>query len=172
MAVYWTNYLAIWSHWYPEWNTSSHPTGRLTLPGLKYGPNSASFCLFSTFLHTMINIVNGNSVDGVLGIRTRDHWMVGADECTKLCRPPILPGLCWFVKLLIKLFTHFISTQALSKYFIISVRRNTRLVNPLIDKVVEVNNSRRQYWQTCFCHTSMSNESRKHSMPFPGMKNG
>ena len=32
--------------------------------------------------------INGIRVDGVLGIRTRDRKMVGADESTGLCRSP------------------------------------------------------------------------------------
>ena len=53
----------------------------------------ASFCFVLSFSqHTYkIGIVqnltlNGKSIDGVLGIRTRDHRMIGADESTELCR--------------------------------------------------------------------------------------
>ena len=51
------------------------------------------FIYFRSFLNTMTNIakeltINGIRVDGVLGIRTRDRKMVGADESTGLCRSP------------------------------------------------------------------------------------
>ena len=51
--------------------------------------NRPLFVYFIPFLNTMTNIVqkltiNCKSVDGVLGIRTRDRWMVGIDESTEL----------------------------------------------------------------------------------------
>ena len=49
------------------------------------------FVYFRSFLNTMTNIVQHltlKSIDGVLGIRTRDCRMVGADESTELKRPP------------------------------------------------------------------------------------
>ena len=45
------------------------------------------FVYFRPFLNTMTNIVQHltiKSIDGVLGIRTRDHRMVGEDESTEL----------------------------------------------------------------------------------------
>ena len=53
---------------------------------LKIGPNPASFCLFSFFLHDTYcrNIINDKSVDGVLETQTRGGRMVGADESTDL----------------------------------------------------------------------------------------
>ena len=51
---------------------------------IKHGPLPASF-YFRPF-HTQINILIGNSVDIVLGIRTQDYSMVGADGSTE--RPP------------------------------------------------------------------------------------
>ena len=53
---------------------------------LKYGPIPAFFCLFSFFSYSNNQI--DNSVDGVLGIRTRGRGMVGEDETTELWRPP------------------------------------------------------------------------------------
>ena len=50
---------------------------------LKNGPIPASFCLFCSFIVT-ISIQNEKSVDGVLGIQTWGHSMVGADETTEL----------------------------------------------------------------------------------------
>ena len=49
------------------------------------------FVYFNPFLNAMTNIVqnliiNGKSKDGVLGIRTLDCKMVGADEPAELCR--------------------------------------------------------------------------------------
>ena len=54
----------------------------------------SSFCLFRPFLITitMIQIekaIKDKSVDGVLGIRTCGHRMVGADKTTELWRLPI-----------------------------------------------------------------------------------
>ena len=50
------------------------------------------FCLFSSFSQHDENIakigyINGRSVDGVLGIRTRDRRLVGTDKSTDLWRP-------------------------------------------------------------------------------------
>ena len=62
----------------------------------KYIFKCAKFGLFSVyfrpFLNTMKNIakigyINGRSVDGVLGIRTRDRRLVGTDKSTDLWRP-------------------------------------------------------------------------------------
>ena len=58
------------------------------------------FVYSSPFLNTMWNIaqnltVNEVSVDGELGIRTRDRRMVGTDEFSELCRPPL--GTIFFV---------------------------------------------------------------------------
>ena len=50
------------------------------------GPNSTSFSSFSQYNDKYLNM-NGKSVGGVPGIRTRSHKMVGADESTEL-RPP------------------------------------------------------------------------------------
>ena len=44
---------------------------------------------FRSFL-VIISIQIEKSIDGVLGIRTRGHRMVGADETTELWRPPII----------------------------------------------------------------------------------
>ena len=54
----------------------------------KFYNNGLFFVLFRSFSHSSIkyisnfNIVNRKSVDGVLGIRTRDRRRVGADETT------------------------------------------------------------------------------------------
>ena len=57
---------------------------------LKNGPIPASFLfIFRSFLNT-ISIQIEKSIDGVLGIRTRGHRMVGADKTTELWRPPKL----------------------------------------------------------------------------------
>ena len=53
------------------------------------------FVYFRPFLSTMTNVVQnltvkGKSVDGMLGIRTRDFKMVGAAESTELWRPSML----------------------------------------------------------------------------------
>ena len=51
------------------------------------GPNPASFCLFSFFSHDKYSTnlaINDRSVDGVLGSRTWDSRMEGADESTEL----------------------------------------------------------------------------------------
>ena len=55
-----------------------------------YGPNPASFCLFSFFSHGKYstNTVYDKSIDCVLGTRTRGGWMVDADESTELWRNP------------------------------------------------------------------------------------
>ena len=52
------------------------------------GPNPASFCSFSLFLHDKCstNTINEKCVTGVLGTRTQDGRMVGTDESTELWR--------------------------------------------------------------------------------------
>ena len=57
----------------------------------KNGPNPASF-LFSFFSHDKYstNTINDKSIDGVLGTRTRDSMMVGADESTELWRHALI----------------------------------------------------------------------------------
>ena len=55
---------------------------------LKYWPNAASLCLFSSFSRCNDKYskeFDYKSLDGELGNRTWDHWMVGADESTELC---------------------------------------------------------------------------------------
>ena len=52
------------------------------------GLSRALFVYFCSFLVT-ISIQIEKSIDGVLGIRTRDRRMVGADKTTELWRPPI-----------------------------------------------------------------------------------
>ena len=47
----------------------------------KYGPNPASFCLYSSF--SQYNDKYSAIFDGVLGTRTRDHMMVGKDKYTE-----------------------------------------------------------------------------------------
>ena len=49
-----------------------------------YGPIPASFCLFTSFSHYNFNNTNWKSLDGVLGIWTLGHRMVGADKTTEL----------------------------------------------------------------------------------------
>ena len=51
------------------------------------GPIPASFCLFSSFPHYIIQKID-ESVDGVLGTWTRDSRMEGADEFIELWRHP------------------------------------------------------------------------------------
>ena len=51
------------------------------------GPIPASFSLFSSFPHYTIQYID-ESVDSVLGIRTRGGRMEGADESTELWRHP------------------------------------------------------------------------------------
>ena len=51
------------------------------------GQTRPLFVYFRPFLNTMTNIAQHltiKSIDDVLGIRTRDHRMVGADESTEL----------------------------------------------------------------------------------------
>ena len=48
----------------------------------KYGSNTATFCLFSSFNGKFSSKFYIKSLDGLLEIRTRDRWMVGADEST------------------------------------------------------------------------------------------
>ena len=55
---------------------------------LKKGPIPASFVYFHYLTDTISIIQIEKSIDGVLGIRTRGHRMVGADETTELWRPP------------------------------------------------------------------------------------
>ena len=55
---------------------------------LKNWPIPASFCLFLFFSCYNFNR-NWKSVNGVLGIQTRGHRMVGADKTTELWRPPL-----------------------------------------------------------------------------------
>ena len=54
--------------------------------------NPGLFVYFRSFLVT-ISIKIEKSIDGVLGIRTRGHSMVGANETTELWRPPFTPDL-------------------------------------------------------------------------------
>ena len=51
---------------------------------------------FRPFLNIMtkFDYINGKIVDEVLGIRTLDRRMVGADESTELWWPPVLIQLC------------------------------------------------------------------------------
>ena len=51
------------------------------------GQSRPLFVFFHSFLIT-ISIQIEKSIDGVLGIRTWGHMMVGADETTELWRPP------------------------------------------------------------------------------------
>ena len=63
----------------------------------KYGPNPASFCLFSSFSQyndKFSTKFDSKSLDGVFGIRTRDQSLVGADKSTKLWRPTT-KGFVW-----------------------------------------------------------------------------
>ena len=53
-------------------------------PFFKMGQSQPLFSLFSSFLVTISIIQIEKSADGVLGIRTRSHKMVGADETTIL----------------------------------------------------------------------------------------
>ena len=56
------------------------------------GQTRPFFCLrplLNTMTNTVQNLtVNCRSIDGVLGIRTRDLGVLGADKSTKLWRPP------------------------------------------------------------------------------------
>ena len=52
------------------------------------GQSGLFFVYFCYFLDTISIIQIEKSVDGVLGIRTRGHRMVGTDETTELWRPP------------------------------------------------------------------------------------
>ena len=56
---------------------------------VKYEPNLASFCLFSSFSQysDKYSTINGKSIAGVPRIRTLDRRMEGADESTELWRP-------------------------------------------------------------------------------------
>ena len=55
-----------------------------------YGPNPASFSLFSFLSHEKYstNTTNDKSIDGELGTWTQGNRMVGADESTELWRYP------------------------------------------------------------------------------------
>ena len=53
---------------------------------LKNGPNPASFCLFSFFSQCKDKSSTNLIIDGVLGRRTRDSRMEGADESAELWR--------------------------------------------------------------------------------------
>ena len=57
---------------------------------LNMGQSLPLFRLFSSFSHHK-SISNWKRVDGVLGIRTCGHRMVGAGETTELWRPPVWP---------------------------------------------------------------------------------
>ena len=59
------------------------------------GQTRVLFVYFRTFHNLMTNIkqnltLNGKSMDGMLGIRTRDRWMLGADESTDLLQPHLV----------------------------------------------------------------------------------
>ena len=51
--------------------------------------NHGLFLFFRPFLNTISIIPIEKSIGGVLEIRTRGRVMVGADDTTKLWRPPI-----------------------------------------------------------------------------------
>ena len=56
-------------------------------------PGLVLFVLFKSQLQVGIaqNLtINGKSVDGVLGIQTQDHRMIGADKSAELWRPPFI----------------------------------------------------------------------------------
>ena len=59
--------------------------------GFLNGPNPASFCLILFFSHDKYstNTINEESVDGVLGTRTRVGRIEGANEFTELWRHPL-----------------------------------------------------------------------------------
>ena len=54
------------------------------------GQSPPLFVYFRPFLITISIIQIEKSIDGMLGIQTRGLRMVGADETTKLWRPPTL----------------------------------------------------------------------------------
>ena len=56
---------------------------------LKNGPIPASFLFIFVRFSLQFQYKLKKSIDGVLGIRTRGHRTVGADETTELWRPPI-----------------------------------------------------------------------------------
>ena len=59
---------------------------------LKHGQSPDSFCLFSSLsqYNDKYSIkFDYKSIEGVIGIRIRDHGMVGANESTELWWPPI-----------------------------------------------------------------------------------
>ena len=47
------------------------------------------FVYFCPFLITISRVQIEKSIDSVLGIRTRGRRMMGVDDTTKLCRPPL-----------------------------------------------------------------------------------
>ena len=64
------------------------------------GQTQPLFDYFRPFHSAMTNTVqnltiNRNSMDVVLGIRTRDHRMVGADASTELSVPPLFFALAF-----------------------------------------------------------------------------
>ena len=50
--------------------------------------NAGLFCLLSSFVHDLNQIQIDKSIDGVLGSRTQDGRMEGADKFTELWRHP------------------------------------------------------------------------------------
>ena len=52
------------------------------------GQSRPLFVYFRPFLNTISIIQIDKSQDGVLGIQTHSHMMVGADKTTELWRPP------------------------------------------------------------------------------------
>ena len=57
---------------------------------LKIWANLGLFFVYFRPFHITNQLQIEKSIDGVLGIRTRGHRMVGADETTELWRPPAL----------------------------------------------------------------------------------
>ena len=62
-----------------------------TLFFLKMGQSRPLFVYFRSFLITILIQIE-KSVDGVLGIQTQGHRMVGAEETTELWRSPMRFG--------------------------------------------------------------------------------
>ena len=61
--------------------------------GIGKGKKTIFFVYFHPFINTMTDkvqklTINGRIIDGVLGIRTQDRRIVGADESTELVWPP------------------------------------------------------------------------------------
>ena len=56
------------------------------------GQSRPLFVYFRYFLITISIIQIEKSIDGVLGIQTQGHRMVGTDETTELWRPPLVEG--------------------------------------------------------------------------------